>query len=106
MRYLGKNIKILREMKRITQTDLAAAVGVAPAYLSQIETLIRMPSLKVTQRIAKALGTTVETLVGVEPQGSSLEPLSPEQRIDLLKRLVHEMELEMEEREGRQMRGD
>ena len=106
MRYLGKNIKILREMKRITQTDLAAAVGVAPAYLSQIETLIRMPSLKVTQRIAKALGTTVETLVGVEPEGTTMERLTPEQRIGLLRKLVHQMELEVEEREGRQMRGD
>ena len=64
MHPIGKNIKILRQMQGITQTRLAESVGVAPAYISQIESMIRVPSVKVTHRIAEALGTTVGTLLG------------------------------------------
>ena len=91
LRYLGRNIRILREMRRITQAGLAERVGVAPAYISQIETLIRMPSLKVMQRIAQALGTSVDTLIGEEPSTLSARPVSYE-RLHLLKRVVHALE--------------
>lgn len=96
MQPIGKSIKILRQMQGVTQTKLAEAVGVAPAYISQIESMIRVPSVKVTHRIAEALGTTVGTLLGENPEASTDGRLSKLEQIHLLKRLVLELEAELE----------
>jgi transcriptional regulator with XRE-family HTH domain len=96
MNSIGKNIRILRQMQGVTQTRLAELVGVAPAYISQIESMIRVPSVKVTHRIAEALGTTVGTLLGENPEGAVEGRLSKMEQIHLLKRLVLELEAELE----------
>ncbi|GJM44162.1 MAG: hypothetical protein DHS20C21_10040 [Gemmatimonadota bacterium] len=96
MHPIGKNIKILRQMQGITQTRLAEAVGVAPAYISQIESMIRVPSVKVTHRIAESLGTTVGTLLGENPDAGTDGRLSKLEQIHLLKRLVLELEAELQ----------
>ena len=96
MHSIGKNIRILRQMQGVTQTRLAETVGVAPAYISQIESSIRVPSVKVTHRIADALGTTVGTLLGENPEGATEGRLSKLEQIHLLKRLVLELEAELE----------
>jgi transcriptional regulator with XRE-family HTH domain len=92
---IGKNIKILRQMQGVTQTRLAEEVGVAPAYISQIESMIRVPSVKVTHRIAEALGTTVGTLLGENAEASVDGRLSKLEQIHLLKRLLLELEAEL-----------
>lgn len=97
MHPIGKNIKILRQMQGITQTRLADAVGVAPAYISQIESMIRVPSVKVTHRIAEALGTTVGTLLGESPETAVDGRLTKLEQIHLLRRLLLELEAELQE---------
>lgn len=95
MQPIGRNIRALRQLLGVTQTKLAAKVGVAPAYISQIESMSRMPSVRVTHRIAEALGTTVGTLLG-ETADSTLEGrLSKVEQLHLLKRLVLELEAEL-----------
>jgi transcriptional regulator with XRE-family HTH domain len=100
MHPIGKNIKILRQMQGVTQTRLAETVGVAPAYISQIESMIRVPSVKVTHRIAEALGTTVGTLLGENPDTSAEGRLSKLEQIHLLKRLVLQLEAELQQENG------
>jgi len=95
MQPIGRNIRALRQLLGVTQTKLAAKVGVAPAYISQIESMSRMPSVRVTHRIAEALGTTVGTLLG-EAQDAALEGrLTKVEQLHLLKRLVLELEAEL-----------
>ena len=97
MNSIGKNIKMLRQLRGVTQTRLAEAVGVAPAYISQIESTIRVPSVKVTHRISEALGTTVGTLLGETSESGSEGRMSKLEQIHLLKRLVLELEAELAE---------
>lgn len=99
MHPIGKNIKVLRQMQGVTQTRLAESVGVAPAYISQIESMIRVPSVKVTHRIAEALGTTVGTLLGEKSESGTEGRLSKLEQIHLLKRLVLELEAELQQEE-------
>jgi transcriptional regulator with XRE-family HTH domain len=96
MHPIGKNIKVLRQMQGVTQTRLAESVGVAPAYISQIESMIRVPSVKVTHRIAEALGTTVGTLLGEKSDSGTEGRLTKLEQIHLLKRLVLELEAELQ----------
>jgi transcriptional regulator with XRE-family HTH domain len=79
----------------VTQTKLAEQVGVAPAYISQIESTIRMPSVRVTRRIAEALGTTVGHLLGEGGESADDGRLSKLEQIQLLKRVVLQLEDEL-----------
>ena len=56
-------VRVWREYRGLTAVDLAARVGISPAYLSQIETGARESSLDVMRRIAGTLGVTIDDLV-------------------------------------------
>ena len=57
-------ISLLRVARGLTQADLAAAVDVSPATMSDIERRRRQPSAGVRERIAKALGCPLAALDG------------------------------------------
>lgn len=58
----GNTIKILRKNRKISQKELADAVGVSQAMICQIEKNLRVPSLTVGYEIAKALNVAVDEL--------------------------------------------
>lgn len=61
---LAENIKMYREKTNQNQKELAEEVGVTQQAISLYEQGIKVPSLAVAIRLAKALGTTCEKLVG------------------------------------------
>lgn len=61
---LSENIKNRRKELGITQSELANNIGVKQNYISQIEKGICIPTLYLTVSIAKALKTSVDTLIG------------------------------------------
>lgn len=59
---LGDNIKREMKTKNIVAKDLAASVGITPTYLSYILNNKRKnPSMELLNKIATALGVTVDT---------------------------------------------
>ena len=65
---LGRAIRQLREMKELTQQELADLVGVTDAYITMLERGKRKnPSLATLKRIARALGVPVEELLERRP---------------------------------------
>lgn len=61
---MAENIKMYREKTNQNQKELAEEVGVTQQAISLYEQGIKVPSLAVAIRLAKALGTTCEKLVG------------------------------------------
>ena len=60
----GENgIKVWREFRGISQTDLAQQVGISIPYLSQLETNKRKGSLDVLSTIARVLKVSLESIV-------------------------------------------
>ena len=55
---LGKNVRKLREQKKLTQEVLAERSGLDPSYISGIERAVRNPSVLSLARLAKGLGST------------------------------------------------
>lgn len=88
---IGQNIRYFRHAKNLTQVELAAKVSVAPPYISQLESGIRLPSLKVARRIADSLGVDVTVLLG----SAAREPrkLTPNEKSDMLRILLQDAEL-------------
>ena len=60
----GQNpIRVYRDHRGMTQGALAAAAGIHPVYLSQIERGRRTGSARTLAAIAEALGVTVDELI-------------------------------------------
>ena len=58
-----KRIKLIRLKKEMSQGKVARVLGVHPTYISQIERGVRNVSLKNIERLAKALGVSIEDLI-------------------------------------------
>ncbi len=64
--HIGKKIKDVRLSKEISQAQLAAAIGVTPSTISQVENNAITLSLPALVRLARALNIPVGTLFGEE----------------------------------------
>ena len=61
----GENpIRVWREHRGLTVKALAEEAGIAPAYLSQLETGKRAGTVATVKKLAGALGVRVDDLVG------------------------------------------
>lgn len=56
------NLKITRQLRGLTQLELAHAVGVKEMKITQFETRRRLPTEKEAQAIARVLGKQVDEL--------------------------------------------
>jgi len=88
MKRIGENIRFYRNLRSLTQTALAKNVQVAPAYISQIEANQRVPSLKVTRRIASVLGIDMSVLLREADPRAHEGRLSDSEKLDLLRTLI------------------
>lgn len=68
---IGHKIKLARVEKQITQTDLANALGISKAHLSNIETGKTIVTLENLYKISKALNCNITALLEEETQRES-----------------------------------
>lgn len=59
---LGMRIAYLRKQKKWSQEDLALEANVNKNYISDLERGTRNPTIKVLERISKALGISLSVL--------------------------------------------
>jgi len=60
---IGENISRIRQDKGLTQAEVAEKAGITQAYLSQIENSLRSMDVKTADKIAAALGVTLNDLM-------------------------------------------
>jgi len=63
---MKNEIRVFRAKRRITQDDLAVALGVSRQTLSAIENNKYFPSLELALKIAKVFECTVEELFSLD----------------------------------------
>jgi len=59
---LGRRLRALRRLKRLTQQDLAGEVGISVSMLSNIERGDKYPCLELIKKFARVLNVTLEEL--------------------------------------------
>jgi transcriptional regulator with XRE-family HTH domain len=72
---LGRAIRTLRRERGMTLVQVAAAAGLSQPFLSQLELGRSRPSMRSLFRIASALGTTQQTLLGLAAGDCPEEPV-------------------------------
>lgn len=60
------DVRQVRQRIGISQKDLARKVGITQAFLSEVETGTKSPSLLTAAKLARALGCTIDELLGDE----------------------------------------
>jgi XRE family transcriptional regulator of biofilm formation len=100
MEQFGRNLRYYRKQRRLTQTELAERAGVAPAYISQIESALRMPSLKVARRFADTLKVDLPVLLGVDDGARATDRMMDSDKIETLRSLIRSVEFDQEHRPG------
>ena len=63
LKTIGKNIRNLRKQARLSQIDLAVAVGIDRSYLSEIENGHRNFTIMLLQNLATVLEVPLEDLL-------------------------------------------
>jgi transcriptional regulator with XRE-family HTH domain len=63
---IGENIRQIRTDAGLTQTEVAERAGISQAYLSQIESDLRSMDVKAADKLASALGVTLNDLMREE----------------------------------------
>lgn len=75
---LGRAIKLCREQKSITRTELAEKAKLSISYISLLENNQRDPNLSKVGLIADALGIPLTVLFFLAADKSKFESISPE----------------------------
>lgn len=65
------NLRILRLRRLMSQETLAKRIGVSQNLISLYEKGEASPKLAIAMRLAKALGVTIEQLVGEDPPNTN-----------------------------------
>jgi len=60
---LGENMKKIRLAKGMTQGDICRALDVDRAYISNVESGNKNPTLSTITKLAKALGVSIDELL-------------------------------------------
>ena len=69
------DVRQARQRVGISQKDLARKVGITQAFLSEVETGTKSPSLLTAAKLARALGCTIDEL-----PGETIDPDQPVRR--------------------------
>jgi len=93
---LRTNLVALREKRTLTQAQLGARAGIAAASISHFETGQRQPSLESLVKLADALDTSLDSLVGRARANAetAVDPIflrasqSSAEKLDTLKRIT------------------
>lgn len=60
----ANSVRVFREFRKISQTELAKRAGISRQYLCQIESKKRQGTSKILQKIAKILDIDIELIIG------------------------------------------
>lgn len=104
---MKNHIREIRKQRGLTMKQLGEIVGVAESTISQYENNKREPDNETLLRIAEALETSVDTLLGAEKvEKNSLTALSDEDEQDISLKLKEALDQLMSGQEGLMFDGE
>jgi transcriptional regulator with XRE-family HTH domain len=103
---LRANLQALRELRKLTQSELGGRARIAAASISHFETGQRTPSLDSLVKLADALNVSVDALLGRAPVEASaqLDPIflrasrASAQTLDTVRRVTAALLADMEKK--------
>lgn len=77
MLYIGKNIKVLRTEKKLSQARLASQLGIVPGTISNYENGVSAPDFEILEKLIKILGVSAQELLYEDLSGKSFNSKTP-----------------------------
>jgi len=69
-----RNLKTIREIKGLSQSEVARRLGVPPSYICDMERGRRSPNLRTVAAIAEVLQTPAEIFIGPRKLAKQVKP--------------------------------
>ena len=69
----GHQLRAARERVGLTQRELAEQAEIADKYVSRLELGIATPSIEIARRLAEALDSNIDDLIGTRPAAQDAE---------------------------------
>lgn len=66
--YIGTEIRVMRKSRKMTQADLAKAIGQSPSSITMYETGRREPNFETLEALADVFNVPLSSLLGYEPE--------------------------------------
>ena len=70
-RHIGRTIRHYRQLRGLTQEELAFSINSSPVYISNIERAVKKPSLEKLYSISNALNITINQIISPDENQSS-----------------------------------
>jgi len=101
--YINKNLKYLRNMKRVTQDQVAEVFGKQKAAISAYEKGKNIPPVDVLIKLAQFFEVSLDDFVfrDIEKEGTSMAPVKPSSEDEALTALLARMEKRVAMLEGK-----
>ena len=77
---ISKRLKTLRESLHLSQSEVAAKVGISRSGYSSYETGVHQPDPDMLRKLAECFGTTADYLIGLSSDPAPVPPLEPRLR--------------------------
>lgn len=90
---LGERLQKQRQILKLSQKEVAVAIGISPSIISNYESSERVPSVENLMSLANLYKCSVDYLLGIEKLNSTIDTsnLNAEQ-ISLLQRFILSIE--------------
>lgn len=99
MNEMSKKLKQKRKQQGLTQAQLSARVGITQAFLAEIESGRKRPSIEVLEKLCDSLGCSADYLLGITQSRHYKVLKQPDLPPSLLSRgITHEMLSEIADR--------
>jgi len=79
---IGKRIRQLREMRKLSQGDIEETAGLLRCYISRVENGHTVPSLETLERFASALGVPLYQLFCEDDNAPETPNLTPRKTLE------------------------
>lgn len=87
MTLFGDNLKQLRELKQLTQNELADLIGIHATHLSKYERNLASPSVEVVKKLTEALDVTADQLIYGDAKQKAKDKLQDHELLNLFARV-------------------
>lgn len=88
--HIGESVKKVRRLKKLKQIDFAAQIKISPSTLSSIEQGLRVPSLRMLQKIADGFNISLPILLWFSVKREDVAE-DKREAFDILKPSIDEM---------------
>ena len=93
MQYFGEKLKVMRELKHLSQEELGRRIGLSGSVISAYEKSRKYPSIETLIKICSELSVSADYLLGLSDDMRLTKTYLTDTQISSLRSIIRELEM-------------